>query len=111
MEQKKSPKKPKNEIEEMNKTFDLIVEKYEKERLTVPDYTEIYLNNEIIKHFNKRIIECNKVCIKYPEINELLYEEETCLNNCQRKIKEVQNVVKSLMNELNIKNSKSDYLL
>jgi hypothetical protein len=41
----------------------------------------------------------------------MLYEEETCLNNCQRKIKEVQNVVRNLMDELNIRNSKSDYLI
>jgi hypothetical protein len=53
-------KKPKNEIDDLNKLFNDFKEKHEKERLEIPDYQEIYLKNEVIKHFNRRVIECNK---------------------------------------------------
>ncbi len=50
------------------------------------------------------------MCIKHPEIKELLYEEEYCIKKCKDKIKEVENTIKALMNELNIKSVSSDYL-
>jgi hypothetical protein len=63
------------------------------------------LSSVISKIINPRL------CIKYPEVGEMLFEEENCLTNCQRKIKEVQHVVKELMNELSIKNNSSEYLI
>ena len=52
----------------------------------------------MIRHFNKRIILCNQLCITHPQIKRILYEEEDCLNTCQRKILEVEAVVKKHMN-------------
>jgi hypothetical protein len=53
-------KKPKNEIDEINKLYDTLKEKNLKERSEIPDYQEIYLKNEMIRHFNRRVIECNR---------------------------------------------------
>lgn len=102
--------KKKNEIQELNEVFEtfekMIDEKYDKEI----DFEETFRKNEQMKHFNRRLMECNKICIKHPEISQLLYEEQFCLNNCQRKILEVENVVAKYMNEVKVAGSISPYL-
>jgi hypothetical protein len=92
----------KNEIQEIDQIFENFQKfaiNYENREI---NYEEIYKRNELIQHFNRRILECNNLCIKHPEINTLLYEEEKCINNCQRKILEVDTIVKKYMKELNI---------
>jgi hypothetical protein len=100
----------KNEIEEIDEIFENFQKfaiNYENREI---DYEEIYKKNELINHFNRRILECNNLCIRHPEINTLLYEEEKCLNNCQRKILEVNSIVGKYMKELNIDSLESPYI-
>jgi hypothetical protein len=103
-------KKPKNEFQEINKLF----EEFEKTKETHKDinvnYYEVYRRNDMLKNFNQRIIECNRLCIKHPEIEVMLYEEQSCLENCQRKILEVDAVVKKYMNSIKANNINSEYL-
>ena len=106
-----SQRKAKNEIEEINEIFEKFqkhVENYDDKKII--DYEEVYRKNEQISHFNKRIIECNKICIKFPEINQVLYEEQKCLDSCQRKILEVEGIVKKYMNELKVGKFDSPYI-
>lgn len=109
MEQNKA-KKVKSEVEELNEIFAKFqkgVENYQD--IEGINYEEIYRKNEMVKHFNNRIIQCNKLCITHPEIKMLLYEEENCLNTCRRKNLEVEGVVKKYMNTLNMTNQLNPY--
>ena len=104
-------KNPKNEIEELNQIFENFKNLKETQLDNIKiNYEEAYTKNEMLKNFNRRIIECNKLCIKYPEIKTMLYEEQTCLNNCQRKIIEVEGVAKKYMNQLKANSINSPYL-
>ncbi len=108
----KIKKNPKNEIEELTQIFENFqnLKESQIEGGIEINYEEIYRKNEMLKHFNRRIMECNRLCIKYPEIENMLYEEQTCLNNCQRKILEVEGVVKKYMNQLKANNINSPHL-
>jgi hypothetical protein len=106
----KNKKNPKNEVDELNQLFENF-KNMKQTQLENSDinYEEEYTKNEILKHFNRRIIECNRLCIKYPEIENMLFEEQNCLNNCQRKIVEVEGVVKKYMNQLKANSANSPY--
>ncbi len=50
----------KNEIDEMEQAFLRFTKLREFEFETIPNYNEIYKRREALKHFNLRILECNK---------------------------------------------------
>jgi hypothetical protein len=95
-------KKLKNEISELNEVFSEFQKFAENLDNQEINYHEIYIKNEMIKHFNRRILECNRICIKHPEIKQILYEEQKCINSCQRKFLEVESVVSKYFNELQV---------
>jgi hypothetical protein len=110
MENNNSNKKIKNEIEEMNQIWDKFVEQIDNyDKVQQIDYEEYIKKVEMMRHFNNRILRCNEICITRPDIKYLLYEEDTCLTSCQRKILEVEGVVKKYLNGLNLKNSLNPY--
>ena len=102
--------KKKSEIEEINKIFEKFIKHVENVDDIELDYEEVYRKNEMIRSFNKKVLECNNLCIKYPEINKFLYEEQKCLTNCQRKIMEVNTIVGKYFNELKAGKFNSPYL-
>lgn len=107
-----NPKNKKtNEIQELNEIF----EKFQKQldsydKIQDVNYAEMYKNNEMLNHFNKRVLLCNKLCITHPEIKRMLYEEESCISSCHRKIMEVEGVVAKYMKDLSFKELQTKYL-
>ena len=110
MEGKKVPKKKKIEIEELNEIYEKIEKSRKEKMMENLDYESYYLMNERHKHLNKKIIECNNLCLKHIEIPIFLYEEQYCLDNCVRKMQEVESIVSDYMDELKINDMESNFI-
>ena len=107
---KTSTPKKKTEVDEVNEIFDKFQKHIENLDDKIIDYEEIFRKKEMLKHFNRRILECNRICLKHPEIDQLLYEEQKCLTSCQRKIFEVESVVAKYIDEIKAGKFDSPYL-
>lgn len=63
-----------------------------------------------MKIHNKKIIECNRACLKFFNTRETLYEEENCLNSCLRKIKEIENYINIQIKDWGLYDLESQYV-
>lgn len=63
-----------------------------------------------MKIHNKKILECNRACLKFFNTNETLYEEESCLKSCLRKINEIENCIDNHIKEWGLYDLESQYV-